>query len=73
MPAWDKKELKAAITRNFMKMHAARKISAFYNVSEMQFEVNNMCMVNQQYGGKVRPTSNLILVNKPMRSPVQKK
>jgi len=73
MPAWDKKELKAAITRNFMKMHAARKISAFYNVSEMQFEVNNMCMVNQQYRGKVRPTSNLILVNKPMRSPVQKK
>ena len=75
MPAWgdDGKELNAAITNKFMQMHAESKISAFYNVSEMQFEINNMCMDNQIYGGKVRPTSNLILMNKTMQSPVQKK
>jgi len=75
MPAWgdDGKELNAAITNKFMQMHAESKISAFYNVSEMQFEINNMCMVNQTYGGKVRPASNLILVHKAMQPPIQKK
>ena len=75
MPAWgdDGKELNAAITTKFMQMHAESKISAFYNVSEMQFEINNICMANQTYGGKVKPTSNLILMNKTMQSPVQKK
>jgi hypothetical protein len=73
LPAWDGKELNAAITTKFMQMHAESKISAFYNVSEMQFEINNICMANQTYGGKVKPTSNLILVNKAMQSPVQKK
>jgi len=73
MPAWDGKELNAAITKKFIQIHAESKISAFYNVSEMQFEINNMCMNNQISGGKVGPTSNMILVHKTMQSPVQMK
>jgi hypothetical protein len=73
IPAWDGKELNAAITKKFIQIHAESKISAFYNVSEMQFEINNMCMNNQISGGKVGPTSNMILVHKTMQSPVQMK
>ncbi len=72
LPSWDGKELNTAITSNFMQMHAASKISDFYNVSEMQFKINNMCMANQTDGGIVRPSSNMILLNKPTQSPVRK-